>query len=475
VKRQPVETHTERRLLTAMIVSDNFLAAATPILDAALFATPHAQQIVRWCVDYFQQYGGAPKRHIESLYLAWAAKQGEEDDHADALHGFLSELSDQYEDGEDQNVPFLLDELSTFLTLRKATALRDGLEWALLEGDVARIAESIEEFHQVGYETEAGFDLLGEEAPWQRAFAEPPDAMLSFPGEAGEFLGPALVRDSLIAIQGPEKRGKTWWCVEFVMRALRNRKKVAFFQVGDLSEGQLMKRMGVRLSGRPLWKTQCGRVAVPVGIERADTGDDEGAPPFAVEVRHKICRHPVSYAGSLRAVRRFLRGCGIPANRPYLMSSVHSNSSINVAGITTILQTWQRTRDFVPDVIVIDYADILAPEDARQVGRDRINETWMALRRLSQDYHALVLVPTQADAASYEQVTQSMRNFSEDKRKQAHCTGVLGLNQTPPEKQAQVMRLNWIVLRESPFLAHRCLYVGQCPTLGRAYCCGAVL
>ena len=46
----------------------------------------------------------------------------------------------------------------------------------------------------------------------------------------------------------------------------------------------------------------------------------------------------------------------------------------------------------IPDVIIVDYADILAPEDTRQSEkRHQVDETWKALRRLSQEWHALVI------------------------------------------------------------------------------------
>ena len=96
---------------------------------------------------------------------------------------------------------------------------------------------------------------------------------------------------------------------------------------------------------------------------------------------------------------------------------------------------------------------------------------WKALRRLSQEKHCLVMAPTQADAASYDAYTLTAKNFSEDKRKLGHVTGMLGLNQIEEEKVAGIMRLNWIVLREAPFSIDRFLYVGQCLPLARSFCC----
>ena len=69
---------------------------------------------------------------------------------------------------------------------------------------------------------------------------------------------------------------------------------------------------------------------------------------------------------------------------------------------------------------------------------------------------------------------QSLHNFTEDKRKYGHVTGMLALNQTPTEKDIQGMRLNWLLLREAPFSSYRCLYVGTCFPLGKAMTCAAM-
>jgi replicative DNA helicase len=153
------------------------------------------------------------------------------------------------------------------------------------------------------------------------------------------------------------------------------------------------------------------------------------------------------------------------------MVSCHPNSSINVKGIDGVLDRWAAERGFIPDVIVVDYADILAPENDGKDARHQVDETWRSLRRLSQERKALVIAPTQADAASYDADVLSTSNFSEDKRKHAHVTGMLGLNQTFEEKADNIMRLNWILLRESEFDANRCLYIGQQIKLGRAMTC----
>jgi hypothetical protein len=83
-----------------------------------------------------------------------------------------------------------------------------------------------------------------------------------------------------------------------------------------------------------------------------------------------------------------------------------------------------------------------------------------------------LVTATQADAASYERQVMTKSNFSEDKRKLAHVTGMIGLNQTKEEQEKGIMRLNWIVRREAEFSEFACLNVAGCLALGRPYVLG---
>lgn len=470
MKRRKVDSHVERRLLMALISSTDFLSQASTIIDLELIEANHWRTIAEWCLDHFTKHHVAPGQDIETTYHSWA-EEHEDSPHADAIHDLLEDLSTSWDkDPDPLNVPYLLDQLRLLLNRRRLHKLQEHMDWALASGHPEEAQEAVLGYHPVEATSVVGVDPFRDEEVWERAFSQSSQPLLALPGDAGRFLNHAMTRDALIGIQGPEKRGKTWWCFELVIQALQERRRVAFFQVGDLSEHQALIRLGVHLTGRPYLKSLCKETEIPTKIFPPRKDGDE----LRVETKITTFKRTVTKGGCLRAVKRFKRSQGMHPDRSYLKVSIHSNSSINVRGIQGILAQWEVSEGFIPDVIVIDYADILAPEDPRQQPRDQVNETWKALRRLSQDQHCLVLVPTQADAASYDVKTQSVKNFSEDKRKLAHVTGMLGLNQTEEEKAMSIMRLNWIVLRESPFSTYKCLWVGQCLPIGRAYFCATL-
>ena len=149
--------------------------------------------------------------------------------------------------------------------------------------------------------------------------------------------------------------------------------------------------------------------------------------------------------------------------------STHPNSTLNINKIRSILDKWEEREGFVPDVILIDYADILAPERNNIEFRHQQNESWKAMRALSQERHACVLTVTQAAATSYGKANLDLSDFSEDKRKYAHVTGMFVLNQTPEEKRSGIIRFGALMVREDAFDINHNVHVLQCLQIGRPY------
>jgi len=129
------------------------------------------------------------------------------------------------------------------------------------------------------------------------------------------------------------------------------------------------------------------------------------------------------------------------------------------------LKEWAR-EGWVADVVVIDYSDILDMNYPKIEGRDRIDRTWRDLRRISQQFHCLVVTATQTNRDSYDAKIITRKHSSEDKRKLAHVTGMIGINQTEEEKKQEVMRFNWIKVRDGKYFESKCVAVAGCLSVG---------
>lgn len=466
MKRRKVDSQLERQILIAMIVSKPFLSIITPQMDLKLLQSSISKKICGWCIEHFKQYADAPGKSLQAIFSAWVENEKpEEESEVESIQDFLESISSEFDESPTINVQHLLNEASNYLTMRRVGVLKDELEAAMMRGDKEEALQSIQEFRTVRAGDSIGYDPLGSKQIVEDIFAEKLKPIIKFSGDTGKFLNAALVNDSLIGVQGRDKIGKTFVLFEFMEAALRCGRKVAFFQCGDLSKNQFNLRLMVRLAETPMWKSQCNGVLYPTGIRIEQINNQSAAVADRVE---RTFKRPIDMRLALDAQNNFRRTHKIDKANPHLMFSVHPNSTMNVAGIDAILQRWDYELNFKPDVILIDYADILAPEHSKLDRYEKTNETWKALRRLSQTRFACVITPTQSNAGAYKTNKQGMVNFSEDKRKYAHVTGMLSLNQNDDEKKNGIMRMNWIVLRESEFHADKTLWIAQCIPIGKA-------
>lgn len=456
----------ERSVLIGMIVSTKVIGRIAPRWkDDGLFASKWANIVGGWCVEFYKRHGRAPNKNVESMFRSWA--EHAPDAQVELVEGLLQGLAGQYKTtAQEMNPDFVLDQAESLFNRVLLAKIRDQLETDLEVGNLTEALKVVSKFNKVEIGAAAPINLLSDETAIVETMTEDKDSVLiRYPGAAGDFFGDALGREQFVAVMGPEKRGKSWVLLDIAYRAVSQRRRVAYFEAGDLSRRQLLKRWYTRIAGRPLKATRKDKpvlwptVLEVVRSENADGKDEHG---FAVEHVARNYDTDLTDKDIQKAIEKFKRD-RIKSNKDYLKLSTHSNSSLTVSGMRSILHDWQVQDQWVPDVVVVDYADILAPPVGfKGESRDAVNDNWKAMRRMSQDLHCLVVVGTQANAGSYTSETLGMHNFSEDKRKLSHVTGMLGLNQNNAEKERRVQRWNWLVLREEDFAVTRSLYVAQC-------------
>lgn len=446
----------ERRIITGMIVDDSVLGRlSAKWVKEGLFASRWTNLIGGWCVNYYNRYNKAPGKAIVGLFESWA-RESRDKETTEIVERFLEGLSGEYEElAKDSNPDFVVDQAAEYFDRVRLAQLAENIQADLDNGDIAKAKARQDKFSFVEIGAAAGVDVLSDMSAVKRAFSRKSEPLIKYPGALGNFFKDALERDALISFMGPEKRGKTFWLLDIAWRAMMQGKKVAFFEVGDMSEGQIMLRFMTRASRRPLKANDPARpIKYPTSI---DHNPDSS---FAI-VEHEDHSYPnnLKWKEAWVACEKILRK---NKDQSLLRLSAHPNGSIGVSGMMSIIETWDRQGWGTPDVIVVDYADLLSPPAGYAESRDQINATWKGLRRISQEYHALVVTATQSNAESYNVETMSMSNFSEDKRKLAHVNGMVGINQTASEKAMGLQRLNWLVLRESEFTPDQSCHVAGC-------------
>lgn len=449
MKFSSLDRQDARRVIAAMVSRTVVLGRIAARWRPELFGEDRASQLVAgWCCEFFDKYGEAPGRAIQQKFEEW--EEVADSAEVKLVERLLSAASEE-ESGLPGSDEFLIDLAGKFF---HRVSLEMAVEHARLELREGQL-EAAENLLESRMRPELGSAAIfkpGETESlnqWESALSsESEKPLIHWPRDLGRFFSDSFSRDSFITFMGASGRAKSFWLLDTAYRALRQKNRVAYFEAGDLSESQVLRRMAMRALRRPLKDELC---FLPSAWENREEAPE----------REERQLRGVSAPEAMKAWKRVSWG------KDAFRLVCCPNSSVTSGDIASYVEEW--TLDgWVPDVIVIDYADILAlPQGYLQNPRDGINENWKRLRRLSQEKHCCVVTATQSDAGSYETEILRRRNFTDDRRKFDHVTSFYGINQNLEEKQWGVQRLNCLKQRSQDYGEGRCCWVAGCLAVAR--------
>lgn len=507
----------ERRIVIGFIVSTEYVRQVRDLYHPIFLKSKMANRLINWCIEYFDKYEEAPFRDIEGIYMQKLREEDLPQDIAEEIEeDILPELNEKYEQ-EKFNHQYLLDQTKRLFHERRLLNFSQEIKGLVESGELTEAENAISTYKPISAQSSNVLDFSDPNIVKEKVrdlFNKELERVVYYPGALGSMWNDQLVRDGLVGLMAPEKRGKTWWLLDMAIRGVKQGSKVAFFQAGDMSEQQQLRRICIRLTGKPMNEKQTGKMFQPVKdciynqlnkCKRKERECSLGV--FSPEeysennIRYQISMSTLieEYKNNPDYIPCFSHTCSDkeghgavwvkPINKELLTISeaeetvhkffktgkfklsTHVNGTLTIKEIKSLLDTWERQDGFVPDLIVIDYADLLSPDDGRLDFRHQQDRIWQGLRSLSQERHCLVTTATQADAKSYERDRLALSNFSEDKRKYAHTTAVFGLNQdrNGREKKIGLMRVNELVVREADFSQDNEVYVLQNLQTGKPF------
>lgn len=443
MKVKRVESKELRSILIGMVTNDQVLGRIASKYDDEMFPSPWANLLGRWCVDHYNKYRKAPGKAVEQCFEKWA-KRADDKSTVELVDRFIRSLSRQYdEESHETNVEFVVDTAASYFTQTKLKQLIEKAQDKLDQGRPDEANELVTSFRKIEMGVEGTSNPYQEMDVHKRTFEKQLDPVITYDlnEPIGKFYGNRLARDSFILFQGPEKGKKSFWMQDIVHRGIKNRRKVFYIQVGDMSEDQITRRIEARLVGRP-HLDECeedGAWYYPTSIKRRKVG------PPRVKRKRKICKDEMTLGEIKRAQEEF--------NETFLRSrrtdflKMHCVATISMQEIAAMIEEW-RIDSWIPDIVVLDYIDLVDAPTRIKEPRDQLNYNCRQCRVISQKYHLLFVSGTQANAQAWRKETQDRSSFSNDKRKMAHVNGMIGLNQNSEElEQNELMKLNWIVCR----------------------------
>jgi hypothetical protein len=418
--RKP-EVSIERQTAIGLIVSDEFITEFQPICKPSLFQSKYAKLITEWCISYFLQYGTAPKETIQGIF---DSKKDTIRDEAtiELIDEFLVSISDEF--GRKKfNYKFVLDEAEKYFKKRNMKALSDLVEGLLAEGNIAEAESEIANFYNIARPETQGIDLFNDIEKVKSIMTNASkDSLFSFKGQLGKFVDECC-RGELLAFFAPEKRGKSWWLQEIALTAVTKGCNVAFFSL-EMNNEKMLTRFAQYFTGRPSKKKHIG-CAIPYLTRDGEVKYRKSDKPVLT---------PSSAATKLTDMKQLIRGAT-------LKLVCWPSDVMTLNDIKFQLDVWKRYDDFIPDVIVVDYADLMACVDKRLEYRHQLDSIWKGLKKLAQETFCFVATASQTTKDTQKKAIHK-GSASEDKRKTSHPDRILALNQTEDDKEKQIMRVS---------------------------------
>lgn len=440
--------YNERLVAVAMLTSTEMLRAVAHHWDLkeGMLASKEANLVCGWAVKHFQRTQQAPGRKILGWLDEWMQRKRDKAQVA-LVEKFIQGIDSEFE--KEPDVKFALHQAEQVFN---KVRLERGLEAAQAERE--REGSTPDDVRAVLVEAAKPVNLAGmqeseidDEAALTEAFSQVQVPIVTYPGAAGEFFGDDLCRSGLIAFIGPQKTGKTRWLMDIAWRTMLNRKRVLYYSVGDLTKGQTYARFAARACNRPIKAKK--DVLYPKGIVR-------GSNAWEVEGLRKSFANELTPKDFLDKYRH-IRETVLKSKESFLKIRCAASNTVKASEIKSHA-TLLAHQGWTPDAVVVDYADILAPENSRAENtRDQVNLAWKILNGLRQELDCLVVTATQANAGSFTATKIGRQHQGEDIRKAAHVTGMIGINQMDADEEFNVQKLNWVVRREAEAHGNRML------------------
>ncbi len=486
--RKKKDTGFEKRIVTGMIVSKKFNRGIHPIVKFDYFDNSYCREIAKWCYNFFDKYEDAPFNHIQDIYEKYSIKLSDED--AELIEVLLKEINQNFtQQGHKYQTGYMLKEALQYFQKKEMEIMLNNVRILIDEDKIDQATEEIVNCNKVSAVTSEVIDPFDPNTI-KSTFDHKKEDFFKFPKSLGDFIGP-MDQGWLIAISGQFKLGKTWFLQEFLIVALLSRLNIIFFSL-EMTENQMLSRLYKRLAPGsdkgevyPVFdckKNQDGSCHKTQRTNQYRLLDKNGQKPnYNPKIAYKpctVCRGTQDF--ELDTWFRPIKLLDFSENevskrvktiRKTFGDRIKLKSfprfSANLSDIKSTLDLIKHADNFIPDVIIIDYADILKPE-SKDMGVQKEDLTWMALARLAGEQKALVVTATQVTKDALGADNVKLKHTARWIGKLGHVDAMYTLNQTDEEKHNGIMRIGTMVHRHFDFSESKQCAILQNLNVGQA-------
>lgn len=504
IRRKEVKPEGEYLLLSNMIMNNDIMSASYNRYKSGELKTNHFtgsyRSVFRWLVQYYAQHRKAPKRTIQKIFESRGRSLGPET--RELVEEYLSTLADEYSDYEEGITDpsyIRLEVLPDFIRERELAFRLERAQDRLDSGEIQEAERLITSYAKI--EEEETDENLGTIIPYTKEdvtenfTSSLGETAYMFDGDLRWLVGP-LCKSWLVAIMGVEKSGKSFILQEIgYQAALYQKKKVLTINL-ELNHVLARNRMWRRISGTTN-ESNVGKAIFPVldcvnnqyrtckvkghkfANEEALFRDPDHVPVWAKNKAWATCQDCRGKSSLMAAkTKRFVptvwwdrtekqirEVSEYRVMRALKQKRFNNLKNYRVKCFPRFSVTFDEVYDYIlryidktgwmPDIIIFDYLDILAPEGGNLQERIDIDRKWKKASKLAGELNNLVLTADQANKAGRTAYSLDQMSTSESKTKDSHLDVRIAINQRNVDKACGIARMNVLFHRHVGFNVDR--------------------
>lgn len=484
---------TESQIALFAVLSDEYLGKYIDIHNPKLIQSDVNKAVLDICINHWGCFREAPKKLFGDIVETAYDNAEIDGDEYDLLKGFDKSI----DHSTDVDSAYFIQKTTKHLKAKYnelfITDLKDTDDDAY-NGALQRYAPPTQE------KVPGIYPFQDKEAIMAAGRQVERKQLIKFPGALGYLLNRHFVNAAFVCFFAPAKRGKSWWLAETSRRALFAGRGVWTISIADMIQDEVLSRFGHMQSGLPVHDEDIGVHYVPV-LDCILNQTNECTDPCDCMVlsdpKNGIKLTPEQEPDYIRCTEHCDKFKGTTWSKKVTLDQTMGEGELVDAwdtfkkrtknkkfriftteeleepfGIHTLEKWWDEQEkdpdtDWLPEVIVVDYLDLAEDDQKHFDDRARLNKVFMKANAFAKKHNVLFITASQTNAEGLTTELVTEENFSGDKRKLDHITAGIGLNQTPAEKDDNLMRLNVFIGRHAHYNKLKCIKVIQDLKLGK--------
>lgn len=442
-------THVQDCAIRLMITDTEFLKLIYGNLFPEMMTSEVAETAVRVCCDYFANFKCSPNQHFQEEFDRLTSSLPEE------KRERYREYGARVMEMPKPDSRYISKRINEYIKAREFSSALEEAASFVEKGEFDRASHRMHLAMKAGIDREnVGLDYTRDESTL-RSRRSPDETLMPFGIEWFDSKLSGMHRGQLVTLIGSYKGSKSWMLCHFARIGLTHGKNVVYLS-HENSEEEFARRFDMMFNAfvsTPEPKEIF--YSYPDGDERSYEIKREAVP----ELRDTIYNDE-----KVLRKRRYVERMG---GRSRLFVKKYPMATCSVFEAERYMDYLERYHNVTTDILITDYADIMKPTDNRMDTRDRLNDTYIHLKRIADERNILVITASQCKREAINAKTLSIKDFAEDIRKAANVDIALGITSTPQLKEAEAATVQ--------VLAHRSEEQGLAAIVGQKLDTGGVV